>query len=1010
MTLIRIAALSAWSVAYYESTAVRGHERGGGLSEYYSERDTREPVVIVAGDRTFAEEKMGVTHGGGISQEDVTRWFNEGVSPAGPGVGKARPGTPGWDVLITVPKSVSLQAALCTDSAQAEVIINCVFEAVQEALGGYLFSHAGYTRVTNAEDPSKKDLQRLPALPFVTYFHHTARPLEDGTCDPHMHVHALLPGKVARADGRMVAIDSQSMYHEAKAAGMLFQKSMRDRLSAALGIEWEDVDPHTGVAEIKGYTRETIKAFSRRSSALMDWARANLDTFSNLDTAAAAEAGDHGATDADAAAKEARQRLDWLDSAQKATRHKKLETLHYDELREQWQNDERSAGLDVDAFVRALGADAAKKGPGGPPDAGDVFALLGTLKNNWTRADVAEAVVGLWGPGRGAEVITTADVERIVDGVIEAACFQVVEDRKPWHREGHMRYTDALTLHREAEVMQLCDLTSSHHRLAATPTQFEMAGLQGSAIGAMTELARSPWMINVLEAPAGSGKTTSLKALRTNAEHQGRRVILLSAWRQAVNEARGADAASEYDTIAATRLRITNGTLDWDKNTIVVVDEAATTGDRDLYELLKAVHGAEAKIILVGDSHQLQPVRAGGGMFRDLAENLPRTQAFDRVWRQKDPEEKAITLRMRDAQTHTDVETVAAWYASHDRLFAADAVTAADKVVTDYFEHREQDRDVLVIADKWQTVDPLNLRIQRISNRAYEKVLGEELASVPIARDQHAHFGDIIMTKQNNWELDVAAHPGVKDLTGTPAAVTNADRWQVIDVNQDDGSIRAERLRDRATATLPAEYAREHVVLGYVGTISAAQGVNADVGLALADPATMTKTAAYPALTRGSIDNRLYLAVDIAGKDEHHHSEAEPDEHHYFTEAEARAMFVGVLSRDDREKTTLATAEEALDAIRKGADPQEYKAAFGGIDPHIAHLVDVRQEVRAVRDAEYAQYQERETAFWQSTYRDSAAEEAAERVAEATQEQEREHYRDRGEDLARDIDDGAWEM
>ena len=40
--------MSDWSVRYYESTAVRGHEAGGGLSEYYSERDTRAPVVLVA--------------------------------------------------------------------------------------------------------------------------------------------------------------------------------------------------------------------------------------------------------------------------------------------------------------------------------------------------------------------------------------------------------------------------------------------------------------------------------------------------------------------------------------------------------------------------------------------------------------------------------------------------------------------------------------------------------------------------------------------------------------------------------------------------------------------------------------------------------------------------------------------------------------------------------------------------------------------------------------------------
>ncbi|WP_142306486.1 hypothetical protein [Mycobacterium avium] len=71
------------------------------MSEYYTERDTRAPVVFIAGDQDFAKETMGVEHGGGIDQDDVTRWFSEGISPAGPGVGKPRAGTPGWDVLLT---------------------------------------------------------------------------------------------------------------------------------------------------------------------------------------------------------------------------------------------------------------------------------------------------------------------------------------------------------------------------------------------------------------------------------------------------------------------------------------------------------------------------------------------------------------------------------------------------------------------------------------------------------------------------------------------------------------------------------------------------------------------------------------------------------------------------------------------------------------------------------------------------------------------------------------------
>ncbi|OKH62891.1 hypothetical protein EB74_15140 [Mycobacterium sp. SWH-M5] len=982
--MIRIAAMGAWSVRYYESTAVRGHEHGGGLSEYYTERDTRVPVVLVAGDRQFAEEKMGVRHGDGISQQAVTRWFEEGVAPGGPGVGKPRPGTCGWDVLVAVPKSVSLQAALAKDPEVAGVIMNCIMAATQDALTGYMYQHAGYTRVTNPHDSSKKDLQRLPALPFIAYFHHTARPLADGTCDPHMHIHCLLPGKVMRADGRMVTIDSESMYHEAKAAGMIFQKSMRDRLSAALGIEWGEVDPHTGIAEIKGYSPETIKAWSRRQTALMEWAQENLGEYSRN------QFDDERTDGQDQVRKWAKGEREWLDTAQKATRHKKLESMHYDQLRESWQNDPRAEHINPEAFLGAVAAAAAKEGPGGPPSPAQVFELLGTLKNDWTRADMVEATVGLWGPGRGVEIPTVDEIEAYVDELIEAGCFQAVEDAKSWHREGHMRYTDAITLTREAEVLEMCSVRSRHFQITVRRDWFEAKGLRTAAAEAMTRLAMSQRFLNVLEAPAGTGKTTSLKAFRERAESQGKRVVLLSSARKAISEARAKEAASEYYTIAAARKQMAEDRIDWDRNTVVVIDEAAMTGDRDLYEIFKTAAAANSKIILVGDSHQLQPVRAGGGLFRDLSEQLPWTQSFDYVWRQKDAEEKAMTLMIREATTESQIRKAAHWYATHDRLRAGDALSMADQIVRDYFDEVLNERDTLVIADKWETADALNARIQRINTIAWENQLGHELVGVPIARDQQARYGDIIMTRENNFDIETIADPDVAAIGGRPEIVNRSDRWRVLNVNPADGSIEAMRLGDRARAVLPAEYAKTNVVLGYVGTIHAAQGANADVGFAIGDPTTMTKLMAYPALTRGSELNRLYMAVKIAGEDEFHRETSDIDQQQRIYDTnEAQAMFMSVLRRDDREMTALSRAEQALEALAQGQPHENYRSEFGGIDPYIAQLVHTRSQDRQRWVEEEA--------------RDQAQREAWERASVIAQQRALEHAAER--DRVRSIDD-----
>ena len=67
--------------------------------------------------------------------------------------------------------------------------------------------------------------------------------------DPHLHTHVIVPNRQARADGAMVSIDGTSLYHEAKAAGVIYQATLRRELHHSLGLEWSPVDPSTGMRE-----------------------------------------------------------------------------------------------------------------------------------------------------------------------------------------------------------------------------------------------------------------------------------------------------------------------------------------------------------------------------------------------------------------------------------------------------------------------------------------------------------------------------------------------------------------------------------------------------------------------------------------------------------------------------------------------------------------------------------------------------------------------------------------
>jgi conjugative relaxase-like TrwC/TraI family protein len=175
----------------------------------------------------------------------------------------------GFDLTFCVPKSVSLVRALRTDDVVAKAIADAHTTALSEAME-YLAAHAGYTRVHNPRT-GEKDLVRPPGLVAIAYQHETSR------CgDPHLHTHVIVPNRQARADGQLVSIDGTSLYHEARAAGIIYQATLRRELHQSVGFEWAPVDPSTGMTELAGVDRDTITAWPRRSTQLREWAAHNL--------------------------------------------------------------------------------------------------------------------------------------------------------------------------------------------------------------------------------------------------------------------------------------------------------------------------------------------------------------------------------------------------------------------------------------------------------------------------------------------------------------------------------------------------------------------------------------------------------------------------------------------------------------------------------------------------------------------------------------------------------------
>ena len=292
---------------------------------------------------------------------------------------------------------MSLIRAL-TDDVAEKVLATAHTQAVHAAME-YLHRHAGYTRVHNPVT-GNKDLQPLPGMVAIAYQHETSR------CgDPHLHTHVIVPNRQPRADGQLVSLDSKSLYHEAKAAGIIYQATLRRLLHAERGFEFHPVDPHTGMAEIAGIDPDCIKAWSRRSTRLREWARNNLIVVDGALTAAQ------------------------LAAAQKATRPTKSESLSWAELKAQWRADARGLRLDRDAHLAARAERRAH--PRSALDRAQITEMAEHIdKPTFTRADMIELI------GAQLPIDALGEPGALIEQLVDDVGVRISAPREAHQREG----------------------------------------------------------------------------------------------------------------------------------------------------------------------------------------------------------------------------------------------------------------------------------------------------------------------------------------------------------------------------------------------------------------------------------------------------------------------------------------------------------------------------------------------------------------------------------------------
>lgn len=481
-----------------------------------------------------------------------------------------------------------------------------------------------------------------------------------------------------------------------------------------------------------------------------------------------------------------------------------------------------------------------------------ILSVITGEKSVFTERDIRRA---LW---RCTE--SKAELEELCALVMSSSALVEVQGRRADDPASRPRYSTKAIISLETNMMDRVQslqsrkgykLSEAHVDRAVSLINLQLqrssgdpyACLSDEQVRAVSHLA-GPGAVSVVIGHAGAGKSTMLAAAREAWESSGHKVYggaLAGKAAQGLTESSGIDAR----TLASWQRSWERGFSLLEHGDVFVLDEAGMVGSRQMAQLVGEVTKAGAKLVLVGDSEQLQAIGPGGA-FRAIHERIGAIGLEDIRRQSKDWQRWASA----DFASHNTSSGLKAYDRAGALHFVEGGGTAAcEGLVSAYMRKRDgaEARDILVMAHRRKDVAYLNAEIReacKIRGWIGDSDVTEKVCSVETREGPRGFVvGDRFLFLENDRDL------GVKNgMLGTVSAagVNN------LRVTLDDAAT---------TVSIPLERNRafDH---GYATTIYKAQGATVQHALVLASE-TMDRHLTYVAMTRHKDSVALFADRDV---------------------------------------------------------------------------------------------------------------------------------------------------
>ncbi len=347
------------------------------------------------------------------------------------------------------------------------------------------------------------------------------------------------------------------------------------------------------------------------------------------------------------------------------------------------------------------------------------------------------------------------------------------------------------------------------------------------------ERIAGPARIAAVVGRAGAGKTTMMKAAREAWELAGYRVVGGALAGKAA-EGLEKEAGIESRTLASWELRWKRGRDVLDDKTIFVMDEAGMVASKQTAGFVDAVVRAGAKIVLVGDPEQLQPIEAGAA-FRAIVDRIGYAE-LETIYRQREDWMRHASLDL----ARGNIEQGLLAYRTRGHVVGESLKSeAVESLISAWNHDYDPAKSMLMLAHLRRDVRMLNMMAR--AKLVERGIIGEGHAFKTADGKRQFDAGDQIVFLKNEGSL------GVK----------NGMIGRVIEAAPDRMTVTVGEGDQRRQVTVESR-SYNNVDHGYATTIHKSQGATVDRVKVLAS-LSLDRHLTYVAMTRHREDLQVYF-------------------------------------------------------------------------------------------------------------------------------------------------------